>query len=247
MTQSKATHCPILYDAGGLLIVNKPDGVLSHPNPGGKASRSGCKCAFEGPYDFENRRFATPEGPVWLIHRLDQDTSGVLVAARNERAAKICRENFEEGRVRKYYLALAAGKVSPGNGEWRDFISTEKDSGRVRSRVLPGRPPNAKLRYAVRNYYANRGFAFLRIELLTGKTHQIRVQAAARKSPIAGDDVYGNFALNRELRKAAGLKRLFLHAAELEIENPETREMLRIKAYLPEALEAILKNLKALS
>lgn len=247
MTQSKATRCPILYDAGGLLIVNKPDGVLSHPNRDGKFSLPDFKCAFEGPYDFENRLFSTPEGPVWLIHRLDQDTSGVLVAARNERAAKICRENFEKDRVRKYYLTLVSGGVKPGQGEWQDFISTEKNSERVRSRVVRGRAPNAKLRYKVQNYYANRGFSFLRIELLTGKTHQIRVQTASRKFPIAGDGVYGNFTLNRELRKTIGLKRLFLHARELEIENPETHEPLRIKAYLPETLESALKQLKTLT
>lgn len=247
MMQSKATRCPILYDSGGLLIVNKPDGVLSHPNPGGKSPGPKSRCAFEGSYDFEARRFATPEGPVWLIHRLDQDTSGVLVAARNERAAKICRENFEEGRVRKYYLALAAGKVAPGKGVWQDFISTEKIANRVRSRIFPGRPANAKLFYSVQNYFANRRFTLLRIELVTGKTHQIRVQTASRKLPIAGDDVYGDFALNRELRKTAGLKRLFLHAGELEIDNPATGEPLRIKAYLPEILESVLNRLKALN
>jgi len=239
---SKATNCPILHDADGLLIINKPEGVLSHPNA--KSARPAGQCAFEGPYDFDRRCFKTPEGPVWLIHRLDQDTSGILVAARGSQAAKQCRADFEEGRVRKYYTALLTGALKPRLGEWHDFVLTERKAGRVRSRILQRSSKNARLRYAVQNYYGTRpSLTLLRIELLTGKTHQIRIQAASRKFPVAGDEIYGNFSLNRELRKSIGLRRLFLHARELEIKNPETGRFLHIKAPLPEALESVLTRL----
>ncbi|HNV87096.1 MAG TPA: RluA family pseudouridine synthase [Candidatus Omnitrophota bacterium] len=243
--QSKATNCPVLYDANGLLIVDKPEGVLSHPNV--KSGLPAGRCAFEGPYHFERRCFKTPEGPVWLIHRLDQDTSGILIATRTERTAEQCRAEFESGRIRKYYATLVSGTLKPRSGEWRDFILTEKKAGRARSRILPRHSKNASLRYSIQNYFGLRPtFTLLRIELLTGKTHQIRIQSASRNHPIAGDEIYGNFPLNRELRKSIGLRRLFLHAGELELKNPDTGKTLHIKAPMPESLKSVLSRLAEL-
>ncbi|HEY1052621.1 MAG TPA: pseudouridine synthase, partial [Prosthecobacter sp.] len=100
------TRCEILHQDRFLIVVNKPHGVLSHPNP--KASKPQ-SAAFEGSYDADRRCFKSAAGHVWLIHRLDQDTSGVLLAAKDEKTAAACREAFEAQTVRKIYLALCAG------------------------------------------------------------------------------------------------------------------------------------------
>lgn len=243
---SAITRCPVLYDDGGLLVIDKPEGVLSHPNPvkGQKNQQTKTKAAFEGLYDFEDRSFQTPEGKIWLIHRLDQDTSGVLVATRTAALAEKCRALFEEGKIRKVYLALMAGKVSPASGRWNDAIAVQRQAGRVRSRVMHSGPANAKLSYEVRHYFQKQGLSLLEIELHTGRTHQIRVQAAYRRHELIGDEVYGNFPLNKKLRKETGLNRLFLHSAFIEIRHPVSQELLRIEAPLPEKLARALEALK---
>ena len=102
---SPLTTCPILHRDQWLIVVNKPGGVLSHPNASGKPQRA----AFEGRYDLERKCFRSPAGSVWLVHRLDQDTSGVLIGALDAETAKKCREAFEAGQVRKQYNALVSG------------------------------------------------------------------------------------------------------------------------------------------
>lgn len=242
---SVMTRCPVLYDQGGILIVDKPEGVLSHPNPvkGQKEGQTRTRAAFEGEYDFEQRSFQTPQGRVWLIHRLDQDTSGVLVAARTAVAAEKCRALFEEGKIRKVYLALTAGRVSPASGRWNDAVNVQRQAGRVRSRVMHGGAVNAKLSYKVKKFFPRYGLSLLELELHTGRTHQIRVQAAYRRYELIGDEIYGNFPLNKKLRRETGLNRLFLHAAFIEFKHPVTEELLHVEAPLPLKLAGVLEFL----
>ncbi len=236
MNAKATTQCPVLHQDRWLLIVNKPAGVLSHPNEDDPAGRS----AFAGRYDMDERCFHSPAGKVWLAHRLDQDTSGVLMAALSAEAAEQCRDAFAAGAVRKTYLALVAG-LPKREGIWLDHLSTEHRRGGVRTKTVPGRPPNAELRYRVLASSRERQVSLIEIDLITGKTHQIRAQAASRHHPVAGDDVYGDFALNRELRKHLGLGRLFLHAARLEMRHPATGKMLRAEAPLAEELREAAK------
>jgi len=263
---ARYTQYPILFEDRWLIAIHKPVGVLSHPNPG----QSG-RVAFEGTYHFEERRFNAPGGPIWLIHRLDQDTSGILLASKNVLTARKCRDEFEKQRIRKLYLALVAGKPRPPSGAWYDHLQKRSGRGMVRSCVLRGRPPNAELRYMVGNLNVGavadgdptrksigrlhespsataptfpNNLSLLQITLITGRTHQIRVQAAARGHPVAGDRVYGDFQFNRELRAGIGLKRLFLHAWKLEFRHPATARSLNLEAHLPEALKECLERLK---
>lgn len=229
------TASPILYEDRWLLVINKPVGVLSHPNP---KSRPEDRCAFEGSYDFDEKVFATPAGRLWLIHRLDQDTSGVLLAAKDAKTAEACRRAFEENAVRKIYIALAAGGGLKKEGVWLDHLVVNHQRKQVRTEVLRGRAPNAEARYRLLNYSPVTRLSLIEIELITGKTHQIRVQSASRHLPIVGDDVYGNFELNRKLRKDSGMKRLMLHARSLAFKHPSTGAVLRVEAPLPAGFEA---------
>lgn len=236
------TQQPIVFEDDWLIAIDKPAGVLSHPNPGAVLP-----CAFAGRYETVTRCFQGPAGPLWLIHRLDQDASGVLLAAKKQTTADRCRKMFEVRAIRKVYLALVAGTPSPSSVGWRDHLEKQTRRGSVRSIVRARRPINAELRYRVRSggrVLSNGApLTLLEILLLSGRTHQIRVQAASRDHPVAGDRIYGDFALNRLLRRELGLRRLFLHALRLEFEHPATQCPLTLEAPLPSDLAACLESL----
>ena len=241
------TQCPILYHEKGVLIIDKPAGVLSHPNPprfefSDKKKLS--RAAFEGPYDYDQRVFETPDGRIWLIHRLDQETSGVLLAADNAETAHALRSAFETGAIEKYSTALISGLPQKPTGKWNDHVAVKRSSHQVRSAVVSGKPVNAQLEFTVKCVYPKPKLTLLHIRLLTGKTHQIRVQAAAHNYPIAGDEIYGHFALNRLLRKEIGLRRIFLHAHELRIQHPEPDLPVHVKSSLPEKLNECLRRME---
>jgi RluA family pseudouridine synthase len=234
------TQCPILHRDRFLIVVNKPAGVLSHPNKGGGGGAE--PSAFEGRYDLEKKVFEGPAGKVWLIHRLDQDTSGALLGALDERTALRCRQAFEEETVHKQYLALVRGAL-PGSGTWLDHLAVSRGGGRVRTAVVKGRTPNAELRFRNLGHDPTSRLTLLEIELITGRTHQIRVQAAARQHPVAGDDIYGDFNLNRRLKSEQGLRRLFLHALRLEMKHPASGQKLVVEAPLAEELQGVCGKL----
>lgn len=225
---------PILFEDRWLMMIDKPAGVLSHPNPKGKVDDL---CAFEGSYDFEEKCFTSPTGKLWLIHRLDQDTSGVLLAAKDAKTAEVLRRAFEEHAVKKIYFALAAGGGLAKQGVWLDHLVVNHQRKQVRTEVVRGRAPNAESRYRLVNYSPVTRLSLIEIELITGKTHQIRVQCASRHLPIVGDDVYGDFTLNRRLRKDLGLKRLMLHARSLTLKHPITGAKMTIEAPVPKGFE----------
>ncbi|MDD2709338.1 MAG: RluA family pseudouridine synthase [Verrucomicrobiae bacterium] len=235
------TQWPILYEDQWLLIINKPAGVLSHPNEG-CAGRKDAPVAFEGGYDAAKRCFSSQTGHLWLLHRLDQDTSGVLLAAKDQETAQACRLLFEKKQVQKDYLTLVFGRPVPPKGCWRDCLEKRQEGGKVRSRVCRHRPPNAELCYEVEKSIPRWQLSLLRVRLLTGRTHQIRVQAAAHRCPVAGDGVYGDFQRNREMKRAFGLKRLFLHAATLGLNHPGTGKKLSVEASLADDLQKCLEE-----
>ena len=235
-----ATKCAILYRDKWFLIVNKPEGFLSHPNPKGEA-RAGAPCAFEGEYDPEKRRFDTPEGPFWLIHRLDRDTSGALLAAADPDTSARMRELWDKGSIEKKYVALVGGQLPP-QGKMKDCLFKQKESSRVRSVVTKG-PSNAELLYTLKRYFRRANLSLAEVRLVTGRTHQIRVQFAHRKHPLGGDRVYGDFNMNRALRDQTALRRLFLHAATLGFRHPFTGKYVKADAPLPAELSACLSRL----
>lgn len=234
---SVLTQCTVLYQDAHLIVVQKPHGVLSHPNKSSDQERS----AFEGRYDLDKKCFHGPAGLVWLVHRLDQDTSGILIGALDGETAKRCREAFESGLVGKTYRTLLLG--SPGkDGAWRDALVTQRERGRVRTIVQPGGRPNAELRFRVLSQNRTQRVALVEIDLITGRTHQIRVQAASRHLPVLGDDVYGDFGRNRLFRKNAGVRRLCLHACRLTLPHPNHGKLLTIHCPEPPEWAALAEG-----
>jgi len=241
---SKVTACRVLYEDAHVIAVHKPAGVLSHPN--NPRWVPGHNCAFEGTYEFADRRFETPHGVLWLIHRLDQDASGVLLAAKDRESMQKMRKIFEDNRIEKDYVVLLAGVIRPAKGTWRDALEEKRIDGKIRASVLKSGKPNSELHYSAKEnfVYAGEPLTLVQIQLVSGRTHQIRVQSAYRGMPVAGDDIYGRFTLNRRLKKDGILKRLFLHAFRLSFHHPTTGRKLEILDPLPEDLESALGKLQ---
>jgi 23S rRNA pseudouridine955/2504/2580 synthase len=223
----------ILYEDAALLVINKPSGLAVH---GGSGISLGA---------IEQLRELRPEAKfLELVHRLDRDTSGVLMFAKKRSALVALHEQLREGRVQKIYLALVRGhwhdakravkaplqKHLLANGERRVSVHEEGQAAhtifRLRKAWSQSTPP----------------FSLLEAELKTGRTHQIRVHLAHLQFPIAGDDKYGDFPLNKILKKHI-LKRMFLHAHQIGITHPDSGKPLRFAAPLPKELEDFLTHL----
>jgi len=221
----------ILYEDEALLVLNKPAGLAVH---GGSGISHGV---------IEQLRHARPQsGFLELVHRLDRDTSGVLLLAKKRSALTALHEQLRTGRVQKFYLTLV-------RGQWHNVKQSVKlalnkyvlASGE--RRVSVGKDGDGMASHTIFRLKQSWGeFSLLEAELKTGRTHQIRVHLAHLGYPIAGDDKYGDFALNKTLAKQ-GLKRMFLHAFKVIIEHPRNGEEMMFEAPLPEELQSFLKYL----
>lgn len=221
----------ILYEDEALLALNKPAGLAVH---GGSGVSFGV---------VEQLRHARPQEKfLELVHRLDRDTSGVLLLAKKRSALTALHEQLRSGRVQKIYVALVYGR-------WRNRKQSVKlplnkyvlASGERRVSVAPDGLASHTV-FALKQAWPE--FSLLEAELKTGRTHQIRVHLAHLGFPIAGDDKYGDFALNKQLVKQ-GLKRMFLHAGKLVVIHPLTGDHITFEAPLPAELQSFIEHLDA--
>lgn len=226
-----AREFPTVFEDDAMIVLDKPAGVAVH---GGSGVDYGV---------IEQLRRARPQARLLeLAHRLDRETSGLLVVAKKRSALTRLHDLFREGAIRKRYLALVRGRWMNGRQHVRlpltKFLTG--DGERRVSVDAEGKPAHSIVGLVAR--WQN--FSLLEVELKTGRTHQIRVHLAHLGFPIAGDDKYGDFALNRELQKV-GLKRMFLHAASLRLPHPLSGEMLELESPLPMELKEFLAKVDA--
>jgi 23S rRNA pseudouridine955/2504/2580 synthase len=192
----------------------------------------------------EQLRMARPQAPfLELVHRLDRETSGILLLAKKRSALRQLQDQFRERETGKTYLALVLGQW-PANRKVLDK-SLHKyllPDGERRVRVVAKDDPDAMAALTlVKVKHRGDGFTLLEVTIRTGRTHQIRVHLASEGFPIAGDDKYGDFELNKALLRAPGgasLKRMFLHAWRLEFTHPVSGERQTLLADLPPELDA---------
>jgi len=225
-----------------LWVLDKAPGVLSHPNPPATSSPA---ALLKGDYDFERECYRLRGRDeklrrVWLVHRLDKDTSGLIVCAFTSEAAKTLKGALERREIEKEYRALVLGIPREPSGTWRDHLERSRREGRVEVEVVRGSKPNATTAYETIRTFPAAGLALLALEPEEGRTHQLRVQCARHGHPIAGDDRYGDFAANRELAKVAGIERAMLVAHRLRLEHPTTGRKLTFECDEPADLEAAL-------
>jgi tRNA pseudouridine65 synthase len=234
-------------------VLDKPPGAISHPNPPAKRAANALLCA-EYDYERELYRVRAPGEKgvrrIWLVHRLDRETSGLILCALSEDAAARMKEALERREVEKEYRALVLG--NPGDrgreglsGEWHDHLERSRREGRVEVEIIGGRKPNATTGYAVVKRLPTVGVSLLALTPREGRTHQLRVQCARHGHPIAGDDRYGDFTANRYLQGEVGLKRMFLVAHRLAFRHPRTGKRMSFEAKLRPELAAVLERLEA--
>ena len=223
----------VAYEDDDLLIVDKPSGLVVHPAPGHWRGTLVNALLARGDHYGGIAGVARPG----IVHRLDRDTSGLLIVARNDAAQASLMAQLKARRVRKTYVALVQGSVAASVGRIEAAIGRDPRD-RKRMAVVPdGRP--SVTGYRVRERFAH--WTLLELDLVTGRTHQIRVHLAALGHSVAGDPVYGTGTARRG---PDGLERLFLHAWRLELVSPSSGKLVRVEAPLPPELEAVLADLR---
>jgi 23S rRNA pseudouridine955/2504/2580 synthase len=218
----------ILVEDKRLLVINKPSGIAVH---GGSGVSFGV---------IEALRALMPEEPLELVHRLDRDTSGCLLIARQRSALRTLHALLREGLFEKRYLALVKGHW--GHGRARIDVPLLTDTRVGGERTVRAHPSGkaALSEFHPVDFFGKRA-TLMEVMLYTGRTHQIRVHAAHAGHVVAGDDKYGESAFNQELAEI-GLKRMFLHAHSVSFEWPQGGAF-SASAPLPEDLAAVLEQL----
>ncbi|MFM7524638.1 MAG: RluA family pseudouridine synthase [Betaproteobacteria bacterium] len=233
--KAPAAEFPVLFEDEALLIIDKPAGVAVH---GGSGVSHGV---------IEQLRAARPAVRfLELVHRLDRETSGILMLAKKRSALTALHEQIRLGQLDKRYLALV-------KGDWQHrrqhiklpLFKYTTPEGERRVRVQADGQPSHTVFNLLRKYGV---YVLLEAELKTGRTHQIRVHLASSGFPIVGDDKYGDYALNRDLQKPDGrrieFRRMFLHAYRLRITHPITGEPVDVEATLPKPCVDFLQSLE---
>jgi 23S rRNA pseudouridine1911/1915/1917 synthase len=224
----------ILYDDGPVLVLNKPAGVLTQAPAGIDSLEVRVK-------SFYRSREGKPEDAeiyLGLPHRLDRPVSGSIVFARHARAAQRLSAQFENRTVSKSYWAFVEGAVTPEEGTWSDFL--HKRHGMAQAEVVAADHPAAKhavLHYRVR--WQSEAGAWLEIELETGRTHQIRIQAASRGHAVVGDSQYGSSRAFGDPSLELRDRPIALHARQLAFRHPMTPEQVAVVAPLPADWDAL--------
>jgi len=222
----------ILFENEDLLVVNKPAGMVVHPAVG---HASGTLVNAVLGYDPEIEGIGGEERPG-VVHRLDKETSGVILLAKNERAHRWLQDQFRLRKVEKTYLALVDGKPPTPSGRVEAHIGRDP-SHRKRMAIVP----ESRGREAISEYKTLETFkaqTLLEFHPLTGRTHQIRLHCAFLGCPIVGDEVYGR------KKQSIPMDRHFLHARSLKIVLPGERKPRFFEAPLPEELERVLDLLR---
>ncbi len=208
----------VALDANGLTALDKPEGVLSHPNSPRDEGRSLLRARYDAEEECFEWTAAGGSRRLWLINRLDSATSGLILAATTGNLAREVRAQFQRRQIRKTYHALVFGKPRQAAETWKDVLDVKKQGNRIRTAAGSGNLP-AECRMAlVRAGSGPVSLSLIRLEPQTGRSHQLRVQCAKRGLPIVGDRTYGNFAANREFARAGGIKRMFLHSLAVAFE-----------------------------
>src|SRR5690625_2560138 len=221
---------PVIYEDAALLVIDKPAGVAVH---GGSGVSFGV---------IEQLRAARPDQPfLELAHRLDRETSGVLIIAKRRNALVRLHDILREARVGRYYQALVVGDwVNDRQHLRQPLLKWLTAHGERRVKV----DPLGKQAHTIVTLKKRFGqYSWVQAELRTGRTHQIRVHLAAAGHPVAGDDKYGPDAVREQLARQ-GYKPMVLHATPLELEHPLTGQPLVLEAALPEMFMKLIAELE---
>lgn len=244
--QSILDKIQVIYEDADVLVINKPAGLTVHPTKPrslGKDRPAGCRPTLADwlvdNYPAIKKVGDKPALRPGIVHRLDKDTSGVLIAAKKQKSFRFLKDKFKNREVKKEYLALVIGTVKQAKGFIKRPIGRSRKRG-VKRRTFQKFEKTAKKAHTeFKRLEAFENFSLLKIVPITGRTHQIRVHLASIGHPIAGDRMYGSWKKQPQIQ---GLNRSFLHAFALELTLPSGKAT-RFESPLPSELKTVLKSL----
>ncbi|MDL2269890.1 RluA family pseudouridine synthase [Desulfosarcina sp. OttesenSCG-928-A07] len=234
----------VLYEDQDMLIVNKAPGMVVHPGPG----HSGGTLVNALMHHFPELTDISETLRPGIVHRLDKDTSGVLVVAKTDRAMDHFSDQFKTRNVRKHYLALIYGTPDALEGTISLPIGRHP-TARKKMSVKSRSPREAQTFWRIKSQFS--GISLLELNIRTGRTHQIRVHCQAMGHPVVGDPVYGHREAKRWLAQSApetarmisDISRQMLHAWKIEIQHPADNRIITARAPLPEDMAALIRRL----
>ncbi len=226
----EAVALNVVYEDADLLVIDKPAGLVVHPAPGHQQGTL-VNALLARWRDFKGLKGDLRPG---IVHRLDKDTSGLLIVAKSDAAMLKLARQIKDRRIRKEYLALVEGRLKPAQGRIEAPVGRHPTERKRMAVVRGGR--EAVSHYEVEDYRGD--LTLVRVKPVTGRTHQIRVHLAFTGHPVAGDQLYGH-------RKLPGLPRQFLHATRLGFYQPTSGEWIELESPLPDDLRAFLATLPA--
>jgi 23S rRNA pseudouridine1911/1915/1917 synthase len=252
----------VVFEDADLAVIDKPAGMMVHAGSGqNEDARSRGTLVNALLFRFQKLSSSSGELRPGIVHRLDKDTSGLIIVAKNDRTHKALAEMFSSREVKKTYIALVQGSVEREKGTINAAVGRDP----VHRTRMTARPQE-NARSAISHYEVVRRlttrfgkFTLVRVRIETGRTHQIRVHMASIGHPVVGDSLYGGpgqltdqvasqAAISKAARRKSQPERLklgrnFLHAAELEFTHPKTGKLLKLSAPLPAELETFLSRL----
>ncbi len=235
--EAESIPLDVLYEDNDLIVINKPPGMVVHPAPG----HSGGTLVNALLHHCHELLGVGGERRPGIVHRLDKDTSGVLVVAKHQGVMESLAAQFQSRQVGKTYIAVVAGIPDPPSGRIETDVGRSRHD-RKKMSATPGRGKPAVTHYRVEERLC--GFALVRLRIETGRTHQIRVQMAHIGCPVAGDDVYGGGCRQR-WAKLDGVRRQLLHAEELVFTHPSTGMRVTFRAPVAPDMAAVIETLRA--
>lgn len=236
--QAEPIPLDIIYEDEDMLVINKPAGMVVHPTDHG-AHVSGTLVNAVMHYCKNSLSGIRGEKKPGIVHRLDKDTSGLIMVAKNDKAHQHLSRQIQQRTLTKKYLTLLKGHLSPAEGSVEAPLLKTHSQKEIKISNHP-RAKSALTHYKVKNYAED--YSLTEVEIVTGRTHQIRVHFASIGYPVIGDEMYGNKEANEAMERK-GLKRQFLHAAYLKFRLPKNDEWVELEAPPPEDLENIISEI----
>ncbi|MFC1809875.1 RluA family pseudouridine synthase [Patescibacteria group bacterium] len=231
----------VVFENNDILVVNKPSGMVVHPTNEGKHFTGTLVNALLNNPGKENLSNVGGDLRPGIVHRLDKDTSGLLIIAKNNKIHRYLIKKMKERTIEKTYYALILGEPETEEGTIDAPLTRARRDYKRITLSTEGEGREAITKYKVKNVFEYEGkrFSLIEANILTGRTHQIRVHFSSIGHPVIGDEIYGNKKVNSLFK----LDRFFLHAAQLKFEMPDGTEI-KIKKDLPKELKKVIHNLK---
>ncbi len=251
----KAAKIPldIVFENKDLLVINKPAGLVTHPGAGQSYLEDSLVNAILHHCKGELSGISGVMRPG-IVHRLDKDTSGLIIVAKNDLAHQDLAAQMKERSIEKSYVALLAGHLEPRRGSIDAPIGRSSADRKKMAVVAESRGRKALTHYEILEYFKKKPlrqgalpeahYSYVAVRLVTGRTHQIRIHFASIGFPVVGDPLYGREKLNKFFDQNLGFRRQFLHAHRIEFRLPGTKKRVALEAALPKDLATVLEWIK---